>query len=90
METSTVSKKSLTTIPSKIRQLMKIKTGDKLEWQVTKKEEGLLQIRVLQDPFTFLKGNRKDPNTTYEKAEHLADSIIEREAACEKHTHNRG
>jgi AbrB family looped-hinge helix DNA binding protein len=90
VETSTVSKKGLTTIPSKIRQLMKIRTGDKLEWQVIKKEEGLLQIRVLQDPYAFLKGKRKDPNTTYEKVEHLADSIIEKEARREKYAHNRG
>ncbi|MBS7251529.1 MAG: hypothetical protein KIH08_13215 [Candidatus Freyarchaeota archaeon] len=90
METSTVSKKGLTTVPSKIRQLMKIKTGDKLQWQVIKKEEGLIQIRVLQDPYTFLKGKRKDPNTTYEKVEHQADSIIEREAGREKHANNRG
>lgn len=89
MATSTVSKKGLTTIPSKIRQLMKIKTGDKLEWQVLREEEGLLQIRVLQDPYTFLRGKRKDPNTTYEKVEHLADSLIEKEARRDKSADNR-
>ena len=87
--TSTVSEKGLTTIPSKIRHLMKIKTGDKLEWQIVKKEEGVLQIRLLQDPYTFLRGKRKDPNTTYEKVEHLADSVIEREARREGSADNR-
>ena len=89
MATSTVSEKGLTTIPSKIRHLMKIKTGDKLEWQIVKKEEGVLQIRLLQDPYTFLRGKRKDPNTTYEKVEHLADSVIEREARREGSADNR-
>ncbi len=89
MATSTVSKKGLTTIPSKIRQLLKIKTGDKLEWQVVREDEGVLQIRVLQDPYTFLRGKRKDPNTTYEKVEHLADSVIEREARRERSANNR-
>jgi len=87
--TSTVSEKGLTTIPSKIRQLLKIKTGDKLEWRIVKKEEGILQIRVLQDPYTFLRGKRKDPNTTYEKVEHLADSVIKKEARRERSAGNR-
>jgi len=87
--TSTVSEKGLTTIPSKIRQLLKIKTGDKLEWRIVKKEDGILQIRVLQDPYTFLRGKRKDPNTTYEKVEHLADSVIEKEARRERSAGNR-
>ncbi len=75
METRTVSKKGLATVPSKMRQLRRIKTGDKLEWQVIKKEEGLIQIRVLQGLYIFLKGKRGDPNTTYENVEHLASGL---------------
>ncbi|MEX2705393.1 MAG: hypothetical protein ACTSUQ_12605 [Candidatus Freyarchaeota archaeon] len=79
---STVSKKGLTTIPRKIGHMLKIKTGDKLECQIGKRE-GYTPNPGVTRPLHF--PQRKDPNTTYEKVEHPADSVIEREAGRGKY-----
>ncbi|MFQ5711409.1 MAG: AbrB/MazE/SpoVT family DNA-binding domain-containing protein [Candidatus Geothermarchaeales archaeon] len=77
METSTVSDKGLTTIPKKIRRAFSLKRGDKLEWIITEKgEEKTIHVRVIRDPYRFLRGRRKDESLTYAKVEHEADSIV--------------
>ena len=62
--------------------LLKIKTGDKLECQIGKRE-GYTPNPGVTRPLHF--PQRKDPNTTYEKVEHPADSVIEREAGRGKY-----
>ncbi len=81
MSTSTVSKKGLTTVPSKIREVLDIKSGDKLEWRVVKKnDKTLIEVEAEKNPYTFLKGRRKDPEGTFDRVEGLADTLIAKEA----------
>jgi len=77
MSKSSVSSKWLTTIPQEIRKALKLKIGDKLKWKIIKKSGKIIvQIEKEIDPYEALKGKRNDPETTYEKVEHLADKII--------------
>ncbi|KPV62056.1 MAG: hypothetical protein AOA65_2094 [Candidatus Bathyarchaeota archaeon BA1] len=86
MPVSTVSKKGLTTIPSEVRGALKIKKGDMLEWKIVKAHnEFILQVRLIPNPYDFLKGRRKDPELTYEKIEDLADKLIFGELGEERH-----
>ncbi|MFQ5887686.1 MAG: AbrB/MazE/SpoVT family DNA-binding domain-containing protein [Candidatus Hydrothermarchaeales archaeon] len=81
MSTSTVSRKGLTTVPSKIREALGIKSGDKLEWRVVKKnDKTLIEVEAEKNPYEFLKGRRKDPEGTYNRVENLADALIAKEA----------
>ncbi len=80
MAVSTVSKKGLTTIPRRIRALLGIEEGDKIKWKVFKaRDKTLVQIEPTKDPYEFLKGRRGDPGATYDKVEHLADSLLVKE-----------
>lgn len=80
MAVSTVSKKGLTTIPSKVRAAFKMKEGDMLEWRIIEaQDEIVIQIKPIPSPYHFLKGRRRDPELTYEKVEDLADKLIMRE-----------
>lgn len=81
MPTSTVSRKGLTTIPSKIRRVLGIKSGDRLDWRIVKKDDKtLIEVGAEKNPYEFLKGRRKDPNTSFDKVEGLADALIAKEA----------
>lgn len=81
MSTSTVSKKGLTTVPSKIREVLDIKSGDKLEWRIVKKnDKPLIEVEAEKNPYEFLKGRRKDPEGTFDRVEDLADTLIAKEA----------
>lgn len=86
MPVSTVSKKGLTTVPSKVRAAFKIKEGDMLEWKIVRaQDEAILQVRLIPNPYDFLKGRRKDSELTYEKVEDLADKLILGELGEERH-----
>lgn len=77
MPKSSVSSKWLTTIPQKIREVLKLKVGDKLRWEITERNGKIVvQVEKEVDAYEALKGKRNDPETTYEKVEHLADKII--------------
>jgi len=77
MPKSSVSSKWLTTIPQKVREALKLKIGDKLRWEVTERNGKIVvQVEKEVDAYEALKGKRNDPETTYEKVEHLADKII--------------
>jgi AbrB family looped-hinge helix DNA binding protein len=81
MPTSTVSRKGLTTVPSKIRKVLGIKPGDRLDWRVVKKgDKKLIEVEAEKNPYEFLKGRRKDPNASFDKVEGLADALISKEA----------
>lgn len=86
MSVSTVSKKGLTAIPSKVRAAFKIREGDMLEWKIVRTpDEAILEVRLIPNPYDFLKGRRKDSELTYEKVEDLADKLILGELAEERH-----
>ncbi|MFQ5974758.1 MAG: AbrB/MazE/SpoVT family DNA-binding domain-containing protein [Candidatus Hydrothermarchaeales archaeon] len=77
MSKTTVSKKGLTTIPSKIREVLGIKSGDKLEWRIVKKNgKTLIEVEAEKNPYEFLKGRRKDPKGTFDRVEDLADALL--------------
>ncbi len=81
MSTSTVSRNGLTTVPSKIRKALGIKSGDKLDWRVVKKDDKtLIEVEAEKNPYEFLKGRRKDPDASFDKVEGLADALIAKEA----------
>ncbi|MEE8400773.1 MAG: AbrB/MazE/SpoVT family DNA-binding domain-containing protein [Candidatus Hydrothermarchaeaceae archaeon] len=83
MQRSTVSRKGLTTVPSKIRKALDIKTGDKLDWRVVKKDDGtLIEVKAEKNPYEFLKGRRRDPDASFDKVEGLADALIAKEAGA--------
>lgn len=81
MPTSTVSRKGLTTVPSKIRKVLGIKTGDRLDWRVVRKDaRTLIEVEAKRNPYEILKGRRKDPNASFDRVENLADALIAKEA----------
>jgi AbrB family looped-hinge helix DNA binding protein len=81
MLTSTVSRKGLTTVPSRIRELLGIKPGDRLEWRIVKRDDKtLIEVEAGKNPYEFLKGRRKDLRGVYERVEHLADALLVEEA----------
>ncbi len=81
MPTSTMSRKGLTTVPSKIRKTLGIKSGDRLDWRVVKKnDKTLIEVEVEKNPYEFLKGRRRDPDASFDKVEGLADALIAKEA----------
>lgn len=81
MQSSKISKKGLTTVPSKIREVLDIKTGDRLEWRIIKKDDKtLIEVEAGKSPYEFLKGRRKDVNGTFDKVEDIADALITKEA----------
>ncbi|MBS7655805.1 hypothetical protein KEJ50_04820 [Candidatus Bathyarchaeota archaeon] len=75
MELSKISKKGLTNIPAKIRKAVKIEKGDFLAWELNEEPESI-KIKVIKNPYKFLKGRINDPNLTYEKVEELSDKIL--------------
>ena len=84
MSLSTVAKKGLTTVPSRIRKTLGIKTGDKLEWKVVEKGgKTLIEVEPLENPYVFLKGRRRDSRGTFDKVEDLADALISKEAGAD-------
>ncbi|MFQ6135726.1 MAG: AbrB/MazE/SpoVT family DNA-binding domain-containing protein [Candidatus Hydrothermarchaeales archaeon] len=80
MPTSTVSRKGLTTVPSRIREVLGIKSGDRLEWRIVKKDDKtLIEVEAEKNPYEFLKGRRKDSNGTFDRVENIADALIAKE-----------
>ena len=79
-ETSRVSRKGLTTIPSAVRRAASIEEGDTLIWEV--RETGEIVVRVEKDPYERLRGKYRDPELTYEKLEGEADLLLEEEASA--------
>ena len=75
MELSKVSGKGLTNIPAKIRRAAKIGEGDLLAWEFNG-ESSLITIRVIKNPYKFLKGRLNDPNLTYDKVEETGDKLL--------------
>ncbi len=75
LSTSKVSKKGLTNIPVSIRREAGIEEGDTIIWHV--REDGVIEVRVVKNPYRLLKGKYKDPNLTYDKVEGIADKILE-------------
>jgi len=82
-ETSRVSKKGLTTIPSTIRKAARIKEGDIIVWEVRETRE--IVIKVEKDPYEKLRGKYSSPELTYKKLEEKADLLLE----AEVHANNR-
>jgi AbrB family looped-hinge helix DNA binding protein len=78
-ELSKVSKKGLTTIPAKIKNALGVEEGDYLEWSVIGDKA---VVRVVKNPYKFLKGRHDDPGLTYEAVEGEADNILGREAGA--------
>ena len=76
MSKSSVSPKRPTTIPQEIRKALKLKRRQTKMKNNQKSEKTIVQIEKEIDPYEALKGKRNDPETTYEKVEHLADKII--------------
>jgi AbrB family looped-hinge helix DNA binding protein len=86
MATSTVSRKGLTTVPSKIREILDIKPGDRLDWRVVKRDHRtLIEVEAEKRPYEYLKGRRKDPMAVYERAEGVADRLLAEEAKSGAH-----
>ncbi|MCS4540840.1 MAG: type II toxin-antitoxin system PrlF family antitoxin [Euryarchaeota archaeon] len=80
MTISAVSKKGLTTIPRRIRALLGIREGDKIEWRAIKDQgRTIIQVEPIKNPYEYLKGKKSDSRLTYEKVEHIADSLLLRE-----------
>ena len=77
MELSKVSKKGLTNIPVKIRRAVGIEEGDLLAWEI--KNSGIITIKIIKNPYKFLKGRHSDPDLTYEEVEEEADSLLMKE-----------
>ena len=79
MGLSRVSKRGLTTIPAEVRRKAGINEGDYLLWEFDE-EEGVILVRVVKNPYEFLRGKYEDVNITYEAVEERADRILEEEA----------
>lgn len=75
-ELSKISKKGLTTIPSKIKEKLGAEEGDYLSWELV---EGKVIVDLVKNPYKFLKGRHRDPNLTYDRVEGIADEIIKRD-----------
>jgi len=81
MAKSSVSSKGLTTVPVEVRRALKVRDGDRLEWELVAREgENIAVVRRTPDPYAYLKGRLKDPKLTYDKVEHLADELALKEA----------
>lgn len=81
MPVSRVSRKGLTSIPSKVRRSLNLEEGDLLVWEVDPKRRTAV-IRVLKAPFKQLKGKYRDTELVYEKVEESADKEILGEAGA--------
>ena len=78
MELSKVSRKFLTNVPAKVRRALDIKEGDLLAWDVDEKRK-IVIVRVVKNPYEFLRGKYCDPNIAYEAVEESVDKVIFRE-----------
>ena len=57
-----MSRKGLTTIPSKIRKTLGIKSEDKLNWRVVKKnDKTLIEVEAKKIPIRVLGGQAEGP-----------------------------
>ena len=81
MPISRVSRKGLTSIPSRVRKALNLEEGDLLIWEVDPKRR-IAIIRVLKDPFKQLKGKYRDTGLVYEKVEESVDKEILGEAGA--------
>ncbi len=75
-ELSKISKKGLTTLPSRIKDALGAEEGDYLEWRVVGNE---VVVRVVKNPYKFLRGRYNDPKLTYDAVEGKADQILRRD-----------
>ena len=78
VETSRVSRKGLTTIPSAVRRAAGIEEGDTLVWEV--RGSGEIVVRVRRDSYGRVRGKYSDPRLTYRRLEGEADRLLEAEA----------
>ena len=76
---SKISKKGLTTIPSKVKELLGAEEGDYLEWRTVGDK---VVVGIVKNPYKFLKGRHDDPNLTYDTVENEADDILRREVSA--------
>ncbi len=72
-ELSKISKKGLTTIPAKIKNLLGVEEGDYLSWEVAGDK---VVVSLIKNPYKFLKGRHEDPGLIYEKVEENADRLM--------------
>ncbi len=84
MALSKVSKKGLVSIPAEVRSFLNIEEGDYLVWDIDRVRK-VVVIRVLKNPYKYLKGKYSDPNLIYERVEEEANRIVEGEV----HANNR-
>lgn len=75
MFTSRVSRKGLTSIPAKVREILGIEEGDVLLWEVDEARHCII-IRVVKNPIKYLRGKYSDPGMVYEVVEEVADKLI--------------
>ena len=75
LELSKVSKKGLTSIPARVRKAAKIEEGDFLSWEVDEKTKTII-VKVIKNPYKFLRGKYCDPNLTYENVEGEAEKLL--------------
>ncbi len=71
-EISRIDEKGSTIMPSKDR--LGVEKGDYLKWEIRK---GYAIVKVVKNPYRFLKGRHRDPKLTYDKVEGLADELLE-------------
>ena len=76
MGMSKVGKKGLTTVPAMVRKVLGIEEGDILVWEVDK-DRGIVLVRVVKDPFRYLKGKYSSDELRYEAVEESCDEFFE-------------
>jgi bifunctional DNA-binding transcriptional regulator/antitoxin component of YhaV-PrlF toxin-antitoxin module len=77
VEASRVSRKSLTTVPARVRRALGIEEGDTLLWEVDE-EYGRAVVRVAKNPLRPLRGKYNDPNLSYSRVEGEANRVLVR------------
>ncbi len=61
---------------------MGIEEGDYLIWDIDPNKK-IVVVRVLKNPYKYLKGKYNDPRLTYEEVEEKADRLLMGEARAD-------